>query len=335
MLATLWERLFAITFVVTLALLVIQLSSQHRIRLIVESFRTVHAGERWEPHDSTLFLPHSSFSDAPSFSNDMAVLSAFDRSYPLTTMNAVPVVDQPDTCLNDLREGMRLHCYNVDIAMSLLLAHTGAPSRMWDFNGASELGGNGHNLLEVFDGGSRHWKVIDPYYHCYFIQAGDSEPLNVLKLRELLLTNTGEVHLVRYSDTLGERPDSEIIAELKYLTPSAMLHENNNYTWRYDHRYAWLTGIASPLFDALPIRFARGIRTIMLGSRDRLIVLDDAFSPHFPYTEMQIIYWVLLVGLVISAAGYVVAVRQKTALVSRSPHPTSGTVSRVTASVIR
>ncbi len=296
------------TALISALLIAVLLSSQHRLRLIVGSFETFDSSSVLP--GSFQFLPHASITNAPSFSSDVATLHQFDRAYPLLAGDALPALDDPDTCLARLERGDRMHCYNVDIACAQILARRGAPTRLWDFNGSSELGGDGHNLIEVFDSSSQRWKAIDPYYHCFYT-LGDSVPIGARQLRETLLAYPGRVHLVRYSDTSRERPDSQIVAELTFLAPGAMLHENNNFAWRYAHRYGWLTAFAAPLFDGLPLREARGVRTIMLGSHDRLLVVEDRFSPHFPFMRMKVAFYGLLALLVLSILGLIVSVRNR------------------------
>ncbi|HET6401636.1 MAG TPA: hypothetical protein VFH95_09580 [Candidatus Kapabacteria bacterium] len=311
MCSTLWKKWFAGATVVLAVLLVALLCSQHRDRLIAGSYRAVDSSARLVPGDSLRFLAPASLSDGPGFFDAVSALRTFDKTYPLRAGDALPTLDDPDTCLRLLEEGHPVHCYNVDIAAAVILANEKIPSRLWDLNGPIELGGDGHNLLEIFDGGSRHWKAIDPYYHCYFILGQDSTPISVTKLRRVLLTSPESVHLVRYSDTSGERPEKNIISELKFLAPGAMLHANNDFSWRYDHRYGWLTGVAAPLFDKLPLRTARGVRTIMLGGQDRLYVIEDRFSPHFPFTLMKGIFWMLATLFGISFIGMILTMRSR------------------------
>lgn len=305
-----WVSWWVGTALVSGILLIVLVSSQHRVRLIVCSFSKFDTNRSFTAKPFR-YLPLSSFTSTPSFASDVAILQAFDSTHPLKAGDPLAGTSEPDTCLTRLELGYRMHCYNVDIACAMLLSGYRIPSRMWNFNGPFELGGDGHNLLEVFDGGSRRWKAIDPYYHCYFT-LGDSIPVGVPELRNSLLTSPGLVHLVRYSDTLGERPDSEIVQELTYLVPGAMLHENNDFAWRYAHRYGWLTTIAAPMFDRLPLRYARGVRTIMLGSRDRLLVIEDRFSPHFPFLATKLAFYCLLVLFVISMVSLLARKRKRT-----------------------
>ena len=284
-----WNLWLVGTAILSGCLVMALLASQDRDRLIVGSYETIGS---FAPSgtDGFQFLTHSSLAAAPSFSADVACLTQFDRSHPLQPGDPLPVIDDPDTCVARLEHGYRMHCYNVDIATTAILARRGAPARLWDFKGSNSLSGDGHNLLEVFDGASHRWLALDPYYHCYFT-LGDSVPMSASALRYALLTAPGRVHLVRYSDTTGERPSDAIIGELTFLAPGAMVHQNNDFAWRYDHRYGILTGIAARLIDGLPLREARGIRTVMLGSEDRLLVLEDHFSPRFPFVAMKLAFY--------------------------------------------
>jgi len=311
-----WKKRFAAVLLTVTILLVALCASQHRLRLIAGSYKKIDSSAQLIAGDSLRFLTHAPLSQARSFSEAISTLRAFDSTHPLLPEDALPTLDQPDTSLRLLEAGHRIHCYNVDIAVAAILAKENIPARLWDLNGSSQLGGDGHNLLGIYDGVSHSWKAVDPYYHCYFILGSDSTPVDIPRLRLALLTQPSAVHLVTYS--IQERPDSDIIAELKFLAPGAMLHANNDFAWRYDHRYGWLTPIAASLFDGLPLRYARGIRTIMLGAKDPLLVIEDRFSPHFPFALMKLVFWTLVFLFVFSLVGLVIASREDRNLARKS-----------------
>jgi len=86
-----------------------------------------------------------------------------------------PQKDQPDTCLELLREGHRTHCYNTDIGSASLPRATWHSSSLVGHEKARQSWAVfGHNVLEVKDGATNSWEVIDPYYYCYFTIGRDS-----------------------------------------------------------------------------------------------------------------------------------------------------------------
>jgi len=271
-------------------------SSQHRVRLIVGSFQSVDSLAQLAPDQHVSFMSSDADSNGMGFDSIVAELAAFEQSHPLVAGDAMPALDQPDTCLRLLEEGKRIHCYNADIGVCSILARQHIKARLWDITGPSELGGDGHNLLGVFDGRSKAWKALDPYYHCYFFLAlpgHDSIPIDVLQLRLAILEHPSAIRIVRYVHLPDDRPDSNIVSELKYLAPCAMLHANNDFRMRYTHRYGWLMPLA-PVIDKLPLRAARGVRMLMLGSKDRHYIIEDSHSPHYHFLFMKWVFWSML-----------------------------------------
>ena len=296
-------RAFAIAAFVVLALLVVLGSSQHRLRLIAGSyarFDSTTDGNRAWP--ICYMVPINSL-DRSQFSDAVATLRTFDRTYPSRAGDPLPAIDQPDTCLRLLMEGRMVHCYNVDIGASALLAREQIAARLWDLFGPAKLGGYGHNLLEVFDAPTNSWKAIDPYYHCYYTLGNDTTAAGFPALRHAVLSGAPEVHIVHYTSMPLERPDSLILSELRFLAPGSMLHANNDFRWRYDHRYAWLTPVAASLLDKLPLRTARGVRTLMLGDDDRRYILKDEYAPRYFIHRYKDLFWSLLGLFLIAVAG--------------------------------
>jgi hypothetical protein len=302
-----WRNRFAIAAVLALAALGLLLSSQHRIRLIVGSFKPVDSMAHLGPEDSFSFMVNPAIPDGPGFSAAVSALASFDKDHRLLPGDAMPILDDPDSCARALEEGRRLHCYNADIGVCAILARSNIPARLWDMSGPYELGGYGHNLIEVFDGPTNSWKAIDPYYHCYFTRANDSVPLDFPTLRLALLKSPSSLRIMRYSDTSGARPDSGVFSELRFLAPVAMLHSQNDFRKRYADRYGWLTPLAAPIFDALPLRASRGIRMFMLGSDDRRYIIEDRYSPRYPISELKWLFWILIIIVSISSIGAVIA----------------------------
>ncbi len=284
-------RVFAFLTLVFFAGLMALVASQHRIRLIVGSFQTVDSMAELSAGEHLSFMTHREDSTTADFAEIVTELATFEVAHPLDAGDALPALDQPDTCLRLLEEGKRIHCYNADIGVCSMLAKQHVLARLWDITGSSELGGDGHNLLEVLDGPSKTWKALDPYYHCYFI-GNSGMPLDVPTLRLTLLENPSAIQMVRYVHLADDRPDSNILTELRFLAPSAMLHANNDFRTRYAHRYGWLMPLAS-IIDKLPLRATRGVRMLMLGSDDRHYIIEDSHSPHYPFTQMKWLFWSL------------------------------------------
>src|ERR1700733_8832218 len=236
MFAARWRNRFALAASITFVALVVLLSSQHRIRLIVGSYKAVDSMAILSPNDRMILMADPAASKSPGFFKAVSILASFDSTHPLKPGDALATLDDPDTCELALDQGRRLHCYNADIGVCAILSKQNIPARLWDMCGPSQLGGFGHNMLEVFEGGTNSWKAIDPYYHCYFTKANDSLPIDFPTLRIVLLTLPSSIRMVRYSDTTGTRPDRDIISELRFLAPVAMLHSNNDFRERYRNR---------------------------------------------------------------------------------------------------
>ncbi|HWF45051.1 MAG TPA: hypothetical protein VG537_10450 [Candidatus Kapabacteria bacterium] len=297
-----------------IAALVVVISSQHRIRLIVGSFSILDsAGEAsWPPsmpgdgysNFSRQYMPVKT-SSLHGFAQAVQVMTDFHEAYLTQRGDPLPIIDDPDSCEQFIEQGRPLHCYNIDIGISKVLAAQGIYSRMWDLCGPYKLGGFGHNLLEVWDDFARAWKVIDPYYHCFFTLGADSAspatltPVGLGPLRTALLHSHQSITVHYYYHTASDRPASEIISEYRFLAPCTLLHANNDFHTRYNTRYGFLMPLAS-LFDKLPLRISRAIRTIMLGSNDTRYILEDADGPHYPIVRMKIFFYALLVLIVIS-----------------------------------
>ncbi len=258
------------------------------------------------------------------FASAISVLQDFDHSHPLESQDALPAVDQPDSCLRLLESGKMLHCYNVDIATATILSQRNIAARLWDMSGPKVLGGYGHNMLEIYDQPSRTWRALDPYYHCYYTIGNDPTPIDFLRLRRALLTAPKSLHIIHYSNIERSRPDVYMFAELCYLAPEVMLHANNDFRWRYEHRYTWLSMLA-PVFDALPLRMARGVRMAMLGKNDLRYVIEDVYSPHYPFHLMKWSFGILISIFFFSLVGYIVIANIR----SLSPKPVENEVSPV------
>ncbi len=290
-------RIFACISLTLLAALFVLASSQHRVRLIIGSFDAIDSLAQLTPSEPVTYMATHGVADSMSFNDVIAELIAFERIHPLVPGDAMPALDQPDTCLRLIEEGKRIHCYNADIGVCSMLATQHVIARMWDITGPSELGGDGHNLLGVFDERSKTWKALDPYYHCYFFltsNVGDSTPIDVPVLRLALLENPSAIRMVRYVHLPDDRPDSIILAELRFLAPCATLHANNDFRARYANRYGWIMPLAH-IIDRLPLRVARGVRMLMLGSDDTHYIIEDSHSPHYPFLLMKWMFWTLFV----------------------------------------
>ncbi|MDP4241240.1 MAG: hypothetical protein Q8921_00700 [Bacteroidota bacterium] len=287
----------------SLVALAILLCSPHRIRLAVGSYVSIDSLEvmRAGPldNDAMRFLPVISNEMFPrqDATDAIAILTVFDRSHPAVVGDALPMLDDPDSCLRALQQSRAIHCYNVDIGIARLLARFGFYTRLWDLAGRDGLGGNGHNLIEVWDAPAQSWRTIDPYYHCYYTIGASDTPAGFAALRRALVAGDPSVRAIRYFEYPNERTPVRVVSELRLLVPCSILHANNDFAWRYAHRYGGLTPLA-PLLDRLPLRAARGARTMMLGARDARYIVQDAYSPHF---EFSLIHWSarVLLGLVL------------------------------------
>jgi hypothetical protein len=287
--------LYFITTLVLFAGLVVLVSSQHRMRLIAGAYQPVDSLVQLASDAPMSFMTWSSDSNRMGFNDVVTELANYEAAHPLISGDALPALDQPDTCMRLIEEGKRIHCYNADIGVCAMLAKQHVLARLWDITGPAQLGGDGHNLLEIFDGRSKTWKAIDPYYHCYFVLSlidSVATPIDMPTLRLAILEQPSIVRIVRYVHLPDDRPDSNILNELKFLAPCAMLHANNDFRARYAHRYGWLMPMA-PVFDKLPLRASRGVRMFMLGSDDLHYIIEDGHSPHYPFLLMKWLFWFL------------------------------------------
>lgn len=279
-------RIFAFATLACGVMLAVLVSSQHRLRLIIGSFQAIDSNADLTSSEPLQFMTVVGSDDPPSFDSVIRELTVFERTHPLHDGDALPALDDPDTCERLLREGKAIHCYNADIAVCSMLAREHVASRLWDVTGPKRLGGNGHNILEIFDSRSRSWKALDPYYHCYFTLRTDTvHPIDVPKFRLAVLHDPSMIRLVKYAPVPGNRPDSIVVEEFRELAPCAMLHSNNDFRTRYAGRYGLLMPFASAI-DKFPLRISRGVRTAMLGSEDRRYVIEDSHSPHYHFAMM-------------------------------------------------
>ncbi len=285
-------RVCAIITLVLFTALVVLVSSQHRLRLIIGSYKIADSTASLDANDVFRYMANSPNDGKSQFGIALSTLQRFDAAHPLLPGDALPTIDQPDTCKRLLEEGKRIHCYNADIGACAILAKEDILTRLWDINGSTQLGGNGHNLLEVYNAPTRQWMVIDPYYHCYFTIGNDTTAIGFPLRRQALLHTPADVRMVRYSLDGDERPVANIESELIMLVPGAMLHVNNDFYTRYAHRYGSLMPLA-PILDKLPLRASRGVRMLMLGSDDSRYIIEDAYSPHYPFTQMKWLFWSL------------------------------------------
>lgn len=311
-------RYFALAALVVFAALMALVSSQHRVRLIVGAFQPIDSLARLGPDEPLRFMIPREGSNALNFKGVVAELASYETAHPLHPGDALPALDQPDTCERLLAEGKPVHCYNADIGVCSMLAKQHIIARLWDITGSQELGGDGHNLIEVFDAPTNSWLALDPYYHCYFTLAShDIVPIGLPALRLALLETPSEVHIIHYAHFPEDRPDSMIISELRMLVPCAMLHANNDFRARYDMRYGLLMPLA-PIIDKLSLRATRGVRMAILGSGDVHYIIEDSHSPHYPFSTMKWLFWSLM-----SLLGIFCALTVITGVRSRRNHATT------------
>lgn len=305
MLLTRWKKRLFVCLILCVIGLAVLLCSQHRLRLIAGSFVRVDSVEAMQAAplaSSAIRFPAvtpSVLYPRPTANDAVGILRAFDNSHAAPVGDALPIVDDPDTCLRALRESRPIHCYNVDIGAAHMLARFGFYVRLWDLSGKEELGGFGHNLIEIWDVPASAWRAIDPYYHCYFTRGASDSLIGFATLRHALLAGDTSLRAVRYFEYPNERTLLRVIEELRFLAPGAMLHANNDFTWRYRHRYDGLMPLA-PLLDRLPLRVSRGARTLLMGSNDTRYVVQDAASPHYPFGLLRSAAWLLGLGAIAS-----------------------------------
>jgi hypothetical protein len=327
------KRLLACALFCVMAL-VLLVSTQHRLRLaVIKIIPSTSASElNSAPEQLHSFSFYPVRSPGASFRDAMQLFEQYTVAYHPIEAYALPMSEEPATCLAAVEEHRPIHCYNVDIAYTLLFGANGYYTRMWDLNGANGLGGNGHNLLELWDDASQQWKAVDPYYHCYYAR-GDSA-IGVAELRRALLTNDTTLRVISYADharifdstthqyraPIYPAP-KQLLADLRMLAPAAMVHLNNDFVTRYAHRYGALEFLA-PLFDKLSLKDRRGLRSLMLGSDDARYMIQDQFTPNYHATTIYLLaralsvlalLFVLLfaVGLWLARRARVVVVRQQ------------------------
>src|SRR5947207_14426866 len=95
MLAVLRKNKFALLALTSFVMLIVLLSSQHRLRLIFGSYEstgTLHATE------NARYMVTPTTQAPPGYSEAITILKEFDDSHPLLPGDALPAIDQPYTC---------------------------------------------------------------------------------------------------------------------------------------------------------------------------------------------------------------------------------------------
>jgi hypothetical protein len=277
-------------------------ASPHRLRLAIGA---------WELVDSTHTLggapsalgPNWRFSASrtsltSSFAQALATVTALDARPDQVPEAAHAMLDDPDSSLAAILAGRQLHCYNVDIAVTRLLSRQGIVARMWDMDGLDGLGGNGHNLLEIWDAQAGSWFAFDPYYRCYFAADSAGAPLSFIEVRQRALAHSSALTVVHFLREAPTRPGADLIEEYRQLSPMSSVHSNNDFRWRYDHRYGVLQPFAS-VIDKLPLRYARGLRTLMIGGEDVRYVIHDRYTPDYAFRSVPRAFRLLLLAAVL------------------------------------
>jgi hypothetical protein len=295
-------------FLIALAIgaLAAVMSTQHRMRLAIgvwEPTDTIPKLELEAPIDAApwRYSMHGRPATGSTFDSARAIITAFDLKPTAIAEAPHAMLDDPDSSRNALAEGKQLHCYNVDLGVTAILGAKGIYARMWDIDGHDGFGGNGHNLLEVWDDARQQWFAFDPYYRCYFTKDSDSAPLSFTDVRSLAILSPGRLHVAHFIPDKPTRAGADIVAEFHELTPLASLHTNNDFRWRYDHRYGLLQPLAFVL-DRLPLRAARAIRTLLIGGSDRRLVLIDAYTPPHAFRAVTLVFRLLLVAAILLLA---------------------------------
>lgn len=292
--------LIVATFVAMLWLI----GTPHRMRLAVGTWRMNEAGKGLELAPQALSAMNTRYPwrfsvtpgapDTGTFATALAEVRAIEERPDAVREAPHAMLDDPDSSLVAILDGRQLHCYNVDLATTVFLGRRGIYARVWDLDGTDGIGGNGHNLLEVWDSRAKSWLAFDPYYRCYFTQDSSQDPIGLVPLRSLLLTEPLRVHVRHFDTARITRAADDIRAEFQQLAPLASLHANNAYRWRYDHRYGVLQFLHAA-FDRLELRYARGLRTLMLGSDDARYVILDRQTPDYAFRSISLAFRLLLV----------------------------------------
>lgn len=292
-----WRKRLLACSALCIAALALFVGTPHRLRLAVmkliplDSTRVLNNA----PEQSRMFqfypVQRPEATRRGSFAAAMRLFEEYTLAYPPKDGWPLAMSESPDSCLEALHDRRPVHCYNVDIAYAQIFGANGYYTRMWDLAGSQGLGGYGHNILELWDEASGKWKAVDPFYHCYFTR-GDSA-IGIIELRERLLANDTSVHVMSYyeRDSIYDsatrsfvhpiyRAPKELLGELRFLAPAAMVHANNAFLARYAHRYGVLQFLA-PLFDRLPMQCRRGVRATMMGSSDARYIIEDRYTPTF------------------------------------------------------
>jgi hypothetical protein len=331
------KRLLACALLCLMSLLLL-VSTQHRLRLAVIKLTPVSSPSVLNSAPEQLkdfrFYPIHAH-DTSSFDQAMRLFREYTLAYPPVEAYALPMSEDPDSCVDAVRARKPVHCYNVDIAYAQMFGANGFYTRMWDFNGCDGLGGFGHNIIEIWDEAARKWKAVDPYYHCYYMR-GDSA-IGVLELRHRLLTNDTSLHVMSYyeRDSIYDsaahayvhpiyRAPNELLSELRFLAPAAMLHANNNFKERYAHRYGPLQFMA-PQLDKLPLRYARGVRAAMMGSDDARYMIEDGYTPKYAaaavYVSARVLLYLAILFALLSMIGFVRSRRAPVVVVAPPVRP--------------
>src|SRR5437763_12344906 len=95
MLAARSKHKFAIVALASFAALIILLSSQHRLRLIFGSYEV--ARDLHSVKGARYMVPLTAYA-RPPFSEALTILKIFDDAHPEHPGDALPAIDQPDTC---------------------------------------------------------------------------------------------------------------------------------------------------------------------------------------------------------------------------------------------
>jgi hypothetical protein len=310
-----------LTIIATIVAMVLLLRTPHRMRLAVGTWRMNDAGNGLEFSPQRLSATNTRYPwrfsvatgtpDTGTFRAAVALVREIEERPGAAQEAPHAMLDDPDSSLTAILEGRQLHCYNVDLAVTVYLGRRGIYARVWDLDGTDGIGGNGHNLLEVWDSPRGAWLAFDPYYRCYFTADSSSDPIGVVRLRSLLLTEPARVQVQHFDTARPRRAGDDIRAEFQQLAPLASLHANNAYRWRYDHRFGVLQFMHG-IFDALPLRYSRGMRTLMLGSDDARYVIRDRYTPPYAFERVSLLFrLLLLVAVVLLALDVLLGLRER------------------------
>lgn len=264
------------------------LTSNHYSRLALESYEQVEKS-------AVMYT-------SPVHSEPATITHVLDLIEPLNSIENKPELgiqrsESPVDCLEALKRGQFMDCYNTALATIELLQQNGMQARLWNLSSTDGFGGNGHNVIEYWSTAKSRWEMLDPFYGFYVTKVGSSKVLSVSEVRKVVLTTPEKLKVNFLKDPIAPRDAASLIAEYAALVPTASLHQNTDLKARYEFRYAGLMPLAD-IIELLPMQVRRGLRSALLGSRDTKMLIVDKHTPNYQLGLYKTL-WYAAVGFVI------------------------------------